>query len=95
MGQGGVGRLFDSRSQKGTGTMPPHPLSEQPHHTPATVVAVEGDRAFRRRLMEMGLLPGATVSITNVAPMGDPIELLVRRSRISIRKNEARSVLVE
>lgn len=73
----------------------PRPLADVPHNTPAVVVSVGGERAFRRRLMEMGLLPGTTVTITNVAPLGDPIELTVRSSRLSIRLREARAVLVE
>jgi len=73
----------------------PRPLAELPLNTPATIVAVGGDRAFRRRLLEMGLLPGTTVSITNVAPLGDPLELTVRHSRLSIRRSDARAVTVQ
>lgn len=73
----------------------PTALADIPHNTPATVVSVGGGRAFRRRLMEMGLLPGTSVSVTNVAPLGDPIEITLRSSRLSIRRREARAVLVE
>jgi ferrous iron transport protein A len=60
-----------------------------------TVVVVEevgGERAFRRRLMELGLLPGTRVEVKGVAPLGDPIELLVRGSSLSIRRAEARLI---
>lgn len=56
---------------------------------PVTVTYVGGARAFRRRLMELGLLPGTNVEIVRVAPLGDPIELLTRGCFISIRKQDA------
>jgi Fe2+ transport system protein FeoA len=60
-----------------------------------TVVVVEevgGERSFRRRLMELGLLPGTRVEVKGVAPLGDPLELLVRGSSLSIRRAEARLI---
>jgi Fe2+ transport system protein FeoA len=59
-----------------------------------TVETVGGDRGFRRRLMELGLLPGTQVSVVRVAPLGDPVELRVRGSSLSIRRAEAREVRV-
>ncbi len=59
---------------------------------PVTVTHVGGDRAFRRRLMELGVLPGTRVEVVRVAPLGDPIELVVRGCFLSIRKQEARLV---
>jgi Fe2+ transport system protein FeoA len=55
---------------------------------------VGGERSFRRRLMELGLVPGTTVELVGVAPLGDPLELLVRGCSLSIRKAEAASVTV-
>jgi Fe2+ transport system protein FeoA len=69
-----------------------HNLADLPLHTPALVQAVGGDRAFRRRLLEMGMVPGTRVEKTKIAPMGDPIELSLRGARISIRLQEARAV---
>jgi ferrous iron transport protein A len=60
----------------------------------AVVEAVEGDRAFRRRIMEMGLIPGTKVRLVAVAAMGDPLTLELRSSRLSIRKKEAAQVRV-
>jgi ferrous iron transport protein A len=62
------------------------------------VVSVEhvgGERAFRRRLMELGLVPGTRVELVAVAPLGDPLELLVRGSSLSIRRADASAVRVE
>ncbi|RYZ06338.1 MAG: ferrous iron transport protein A [Myxococcales bacterium] len=53
------------------------------------VVKVAGQSSFRRRLMELGLVPGTRVELLRVAPLGDPVELLVRGASLSIRKAEA------
>jgi len=60
-----------------------------------TVARVGGERAFRRRLMELGLVPGTPVTLLKVAPLGDPLELEVRGGRISIRRRDAASVELE
>jgi Fe2+ transport system protein FeoA len=59
-----------------------------------TVEAVGGERSFRRRLMELGLVPGTRVELVGVAPLGDPVELLVRGCSLSIRRAEAEAVRV-
>ncbi len=69
-------------------------LAEIPHHQLTEVTRVEGSRRFRRRLLEMGLTPGASVKVLNVAPLGDPLEIEVRQSRLSIRRSEAKQVEV-
>ncbi len=55
---------------------------------------VGGDRGFRRRIMEMGLVPGTAVRVVAVAPLGDPLTLELRGGRLSIRKREAAQVRV-
>ena len=60
-----------------------------------TVARVGGERAFRRRLMELGLVPGTPVTLLKVAPLGDPLELEVRGGRVSIRRRDAASVELE
>ena len=59
-----------------------------------TVKHVAGEGSFRRRLMELGLLPGTRVEVIGVAPLGDPLELLVRGGSLSIRRSEAEGVSV-
>lgn len=58
------------------------------------VVRVAGHSSFRRRLMELGLVPGTRVELLRVAPLGDPVELLVRGASLSIRKAEAGEIEV-
>jgi Fe2+ transport system protein FeoA len=60
----------------------------------ATVMHVGGERSFRRRLMELGLVPGTVVKLVRVAPLGDPLELRLRGCSLSIRREESLSVTV-
>ena len=69
-------------------------LLEVPLRKAVVVEEVGGDRAFRRRIMEMGLVPGTEVRVVAVAPLGDPLTLDLRASRLSIRKREAALVRV-
>ena len=80
-----------SRSQK---TSQQTTLDTVPRHKTVTVERVLGERPFRRRLMEMGLVPGTRVVSVNVAPLGDPMEISVRGGRLSIRRAEAAKVTV-
>jgi Fe2+ transport system protein FeoA len=59
------------------------------------VEAVRGDPELKRRLLSMGVLPGTEISLEAIAPLGDPIEIKVRGYRLSLRKEEARAVVVE
>ncbi len=69
-------------------------LSQLAPRSKARIVRVGGEPCFRRRLMELGLVPGTDVQIVRVAPLGDPIELSVRGSRLSIRRSEAELLAV-
>ena len=60
-----------------------------------TVIKVEGDRAIRRRMVDMGLVNGTDVLVKRVAPLGDPIEFVVRGYSLSLRKSEAQAVHIE
>lgn len=50
---------------------------------------------YRRKLLAFGLTPGAEISIVRVAPMGDPVEIRIRGSNLSLRKEEAGALNVE
>ena len=58
----------------------------------ARVLRVEGTGAFRRRLLELGLLPGTWVRRTGQAPLGDPLTFLVRGAVLGLRRADARAV---
>lgn len=59
------------------------------------VKSVEGDGKIRRRLFDMGVTPGAVVTLRKKAPMGDPIEVTIRGYELSLRKVEAALVNIE
>lgn len=61
----------------------------------AVVKKVNGEGAVRRRLFDMGITPGAVITMIRTAPLGDPIEITLRGYQLSIRKKEAKSIVVE
>lgn len=52
-------------------------------------------RAYRGKLLAMGLTPGTEFTVTRHAPLGDPVEILVRGFKLSLRKDEANALFVE
>jgi ferrous iron transport protein A len=61
----------------------------------ARITAVGSIGPMRRRLMDMGLLPGEEVKVEKVAPLGDPIEIRIRSYNLSLRRKEAEGIAVE
>lgn len=61
----------------------------------ATILRVGGNGPVRRRFMEMGFVRGEQVTVERVAPLGDPIEYLVKGSHLSLRRADAAQILVE
>lgn len=59
------------------------------------ILAVHGEGALRRRLLDMGLTPRTKVFVRKTAPMGDPIELALRGYLLSIRKDDAAKIEIE
>ncbi|MCA9833131.1 MAG: ferrous iron transport protein A [Thermomicrobiales bacterium] len=55
---------------------------------------VIGDGELKRRIVAMGLTRGTTVRVTNLAPLGDPLELQVRGYQLSVRKDDAARIEV-
>jgi Fe2+ transport system protein FeoA len=61
----------------------------------ARIVAVTGQGALRRRLLDMGLTPGTEVTVCKTAPMGDPVELELRGYSLSLRLEDAAGIEVK
>ena len=61
----------------------------------ATVVKLHGEGALKRRIMDMGITKGTTVTVRKVAPLGDPMEITVRGYELSLRKADAEMIEVE
>jgi ferrous iron transport protein A len=60
----------------------------------AEVIAIIDHAGLGVRLMEMGFVPGTSVTLIKRAPFGDPLEVRVRGSHISLRRAEARRIEV-
>jgi Fe2+ transport system protein FeoA len=59
------------------------------------VLTVGGEKVLRRRLLDMGITPRTTVTVKKVAPMGDPIELLLRGYVLTLRLDDAEKITIE
>lgn len=68
-------------------------LSELKPGQEATILAFSGEE-ISIKLMEMGLVPGESVLLEQVAPLGDPISILVSGYHLSLRLNEAEQITV-
>ena len=62
--------------------------------TSARVLSVRGEGPLARRLMEMGVVPGAPVRVIKAAPLGDPLEVRVRNYHLALRRSEAQTISV-
>ncbi len=58
------------------------------------VVILDGEGAIKRRIMDMGITKGTKIYVRKVAPLGDPVEITVRGYELSLRKDDAKIVLV-
>ncbi len=61
----------------------------------ARVVKLYGEGAVRRRIMDMGVTKGVEIYVRRVAPLGDPIEIMLRGYELSLRKADAEMIEVE
>lgn len=60
----------------------------------ATITRINGASALRRRFIEMGIIKGETILIERHAPLGDPIEYLIKGYHLALRKEEAAQIEV-
>jgi ferrous iron transport protein A len=63
--------------------------------TKVLIKKISGEKATKRRLMDLGLIPGTEIFVSKRAPLGDPIELKVKNSVLSIRKKDAENIIVD
>jgi len=69
-------------------------LSELKIGESGTIHSFENDEIFLK-LMEMGCIPGEVVTVEQVAPLGDPISISVAGYQLSLRNDEAKSIIIE
>ena len=59
------------------------------------IVSVGGEGALRQHFLDMGVIPGIEVRVEQLAPMGDPMELLIQGYELTLRLSEAEKIEVE
>jgi DtxR family transcriptional regulator, Mn-dependent transcriptional regulator len=70
-------------------------LDQLPVGKQGIIVQIEGSKAAKRRMLDMGMVTGETVTLKAIAPMGDPLEFVVKDYQLSLRKSDARRVTIE
>ena len=58
----------------------------------AKVITVGGDGALRQHLLDMGLIPGAELTMVKLAPMGDPMEVQIHGYELTLRVDDAKNI---
>jgi ferrous iron transport protein A len=70
-------------------------LSEVLHGVWHQVKSLAGPEDACYRLLELGFTPGAEVKVAQVAPLGEPLVVVLRGTRLALRKDEAAWIIVE
>lgn len=71
------------------------PLSELTPGQSGHVLSIGGSSLLRQRLIAMGVTPGAWLIVRKYAPLGDPMEINIRNYSLSIRRKDARDILID
>lgn len=69
-------------------------LSELHPGEEGTVVQVQAQGSIRQRLLEMGFIRGALLRVEKLAPLGDPMELVIKGYHLTLRREESSCILV-
>ncbi|NTV45223.1 MAG: ferrous iron transport protein A [Chlorobiales bacterium] len=70
-------------------------LSELTKGQSGKIVKISATSAFKKRLLDMGVLVGERIRIERVAPLGDPVEVSIKNYRLSLRKKETEDIVIE
>jgi len=73
----------------------PIPLSLLQPGDQGEVVLVQAQGQIRQRLLEMGFIRGARLRVEKLAPLGDPMELVIKGYHLSLRREESSCILVQ
>lgn len=70
-------------------------LDKIPIGSGGIITSVGGEKALRHRLLDMGLTPKTHIFVKKAAPMGDPIEFVLRGYELTLRKEDAALITVK
>lgn len=59
------------------------------------ILTVGGEGALRLRLLDMGLIPRTRVKLQKIAPLGDPIQILLRGYELTLRREDAARIEIQ
>ena len=74
---------------------PSIPLSQLQPGDQGEVVLVQAQGTIRQRLLEMGFIRGARLRVEKLAPLGDPMELVIKGYHLSLRREESVCILLQ
>jgi DtxR family Mn-dependent transcriptional regulator len=86
---------FRKSFQEGDASTMTMALNELSPGEKGQIERVEGDGAIKRRIRDMGVTTGSLVEVIRVAPMGDPMDVKLKGYHLSLRKEEAKDILVK
>ncbi len=61
----------------------------------ARVKKITGNGSIKRRILDIGLVPGSEIEMERYAPLGDPVEIKLKGYHLSLRKEEAENIILE
>lgn len=70
-------------------------LKDCPEESKARIVSLKAQGPLKRRLLEMGFLPGRKIRVVRNAPLFDPMEIEILGYFLAVRKDEAAYIMVE
>ena len=69
-------------------------LADCPAGKTVTIKGFQGDVSYYQRLFEMGILNGTSILVIGCAPLGDPLQIEVRGTRLTLRLADAKRILI-
>ncbi|PWW81029.1 iron transporter FeoA [Prosthecochloris marina] len=70
-------------------------LSELTKGQTARIKKISCSGSLKSKLIDMGVLKGERVQIVRIAPLGDPVEVLIKQYKLSLRKKDIEGIIVE
>jgi len=70
-------------------------MDQIPIHTNGRIVNINTDHTLRKKLTDMGLVKGTEFKVDGQAPLGDPIKINLRGYNLTIRRSDAKNIMVE
>ncbi len=70
-------------------------MDQIPIHSNGRIININMDNTLRKKLTDMGLVRGTEFKVDGQAPLGDPIKINLRGYNLTIRRSDAKNIMVE